>query len=319
MTASPTAVRATAGGAIPTVLLAGALSTALALVGVWAIARFTDENVMGWYANYVLPVGPLLVGLVASSGFALGSYWSGAKITGPLLWMMLAILVAGYALGQWLEFRQLFPDGAVLDDGTELGFWGYFDLVTRSIAFTGRDKVAGRPLGALGYLVRVGDLVGFTAGGLLVPFGLRKLPYCATCAAYMRRPVVALLAADVPRKRIAKKDAAALAAHEASRQEARSRAEAGLTRLYQVAGGGDGAAFSAAVAEVGPLSARRATHRLDSRLQVRAVHCRRCGAGELRTELVTGQGKQVRTRPLSSLPLERGVVARLLAAARRRG
>lgn len=319
MTASPSAVRATSGGAVPTVLVAGALSSALALAGVWAIARFTDENVMGWYGNYVIPVGPILVGLVASSGFALGSYLSGAKITGGLLWMMLAILVAAYALGQWLEYRQLFPGGAVLDDGTELGFWGYFDLVTRSIAFTDRNKVEGSPLGTLGYLVRVGDLVGFTAGGLFIPFGLRKLPYCSACAAYMRRPVVALLPADVPRQRISKKDAAALAAFEATRQEARARAEAGLARLYQAAGGGDGAAFSAAVAEVGPLSARRATHELDHRLQVRAVHCRRCGAGELRTELVTGQGKQVRSAPFSTQPLERGVIARLLATAQRRG
>jgi hypothetical protein len=317
MTDSPTAVRATSGGATPTVLLAGALSTALALAGVWAIARFTDENVMGWYANYVIPVGPLLVGLVASSGFALGSYLSGAKITGSLLWMMLAFLVGAYALGQWLEYRQLFPGGAVLDDGTELGFWGYFDLVTRSIAFTDRNKVAGHPLGVWGYLVRVGDLVGFTAGGLLIPFGLRNLPYCSACAAYMRRPVVALLPADVPRKRISKKDTAALAAHEASRQGAQAQAEAGLARLYQAAGAGDGAGFTATVAEVGPLSARRATHKLDNRLQVRAVHCRRCGAGELRTELVTGQGKQVRSKPFSTQALERGVVARLLAARKR--
>jgi hypothetical protein len=305
--------RATSVGPAPAVLIAGAASTALALAGVWALAHYADENVMGWYADYVLPVGAILVGLVASCGFALGSYTFGARITGRLLFLMLSVLVAGYWAAQWLEFRQIFPGGAVRADGAEVGFFAFFDLATRSIAFSDRNRT-GSPLGALGYLVRVADLVGFTVGGLLVPFGLRKLPYCAHCGVYMRQKVVALLPADLPRKRISRKDAAALAAHEAARQQVQAQAAAALARLYEVACAGDGAGFSAVVAEVGPPSARRATTRLPARWQVRAVHCPRCGAGELRTLVLTGQGRQTRSRSLSTQTLERQVASRILAA-----
>ena len=294
------------------VLIAGAASTALALAGVWAIAHYADENVMSWYADYVLPVGAILVGLVASCGFAFGSYASGARITGRLLFLMLSVLVAGYWAAQWLEFRQIFPGGAVRADGTEVGFFAFFDLATRSIAFSDHNQT-GSPLGAWGYLVRVADLVGFTVGGLLIPFGLRKLPYCAGCGLYMRQKVVALIPADLPRRRISRKDAAALAAHEAARQQVQAQAEAALARLYQAADAGDGAGFSAAVAEVGPPRARRATQKLPARWQVRAVHCPRCGAGELRTAVLTGQGRQTRSLGLSTRTLERHVAARILA------
>src|SRR5581483_8432529 len=48
------------------VLAAGLASTVVALVGVMLISHYGDENVMGWYANYVIPAGAVLVGLVAS-------------------------------------------------------------------------------------------------------------------------------------------------------------------------------------------------------------------------------------------------------------
>jgi hypothetical protein len=52
-----------------------------ALVGVYLLATNTkDFNIMGWYANYVLPIGALLVGLVASSGYGIASWITGQKI-----------------------------------------------------------------------------------------------------------------------------------------------------------------------------------------------------------------------------------------------
>jgi len=298
--------------AVPGVLLAGATTTALALFGVWALAHFTDENVMGWYANYVIPVGPILVGLVASSGFAVGSFASGAKITGRLLAMVLVMLVVAYALAQWLEFRLLFPEGAVRTDGSAVGFFDYFDIATRSIAFQEKNKEMGSPLGAWGYLVRLADVVGFAGGGVLIPLALRAQPYCAACANYMRHPVIALLPAGILAKRISKKDAAALAAREASSREAMARAEVNLQRVF--ASSNDPRSFAGTVDEVGPLAERRKTGKLTARVQVQLVHCRRCASGELRAALVTGQGKQMRTVPMTAKPLEKGVAPRLLQA-----
>src|SRR5580692_2014574 len=54
------------------VLIGGAASTAVALLAVYFLNE-TGTNVMGWYADYVLPIGALLVGLLASSGFGVAS------------------------------------------------------------------------------------------------------------------------------------------------------------------------------------------------------------------------------------------------------
>ena len=140
-TSAPSARPRVAGSSpVPLVFLGGAGTTALALAGVWALSRFAETNVMGWYADYVLPVGALLVGMVASSGFALGSWFGGARITGRLLLAVAAALVAGYWAAQLLEFHLLFPDGASFEDGTPAGFLDYYDAVTRSFAWEDHGK-----------------------------------------------------------------------------------------------------------------------------------------------------------------------------------
>ena len=304
-------VRVAAANPAPLVLAAGLFSTALALAGVWALSRFAGENVMGWYADYVLPAGAILVGLVASSGFGVGSWTTGAKITGLLLVGVAAILVGGYWAAQYLEFRLLFPDGAVLRDGTALGFFDFYDAVTRSFAWVEHGK-QGSQLGAWGYALRAGELVGFCGGGLATPILMRKLPYCRACGVYMRSPVVALLPAGIEPKRVGKKKVQELADREAQASAVYARAQAGLARLIEAGKIGDAAAFAGAVAEEGPLSRRRATGKLGARVQVKVVHCARCAAGELHASVLTGQGQQLKVTPLAVHPLEKGIAPRLL-------
>ena len=54
------------------VLLCGLATTALALFGVYLLDAKTDDfHIMGWYANYILPVGAVIVGVAASSGYGI--------------------------------------------------------------------------------------------------------------------------------------------------------------------------------------------------------------------------------------------------------
>jgi hypothetical protein len=55
------------------VILAGLLTTALALLGVYVLDAKGDFNIMGWHLNYVIPGGAIIVGLVASSGYGVAS------------------------------------------------------------------------------------------------------------------------------------------------------------------------------------------------------------------------------------------------------
>ncbi|HSN91761.1 MAG TPA: hypothetical protein VLS93_11085 [Anaeromyxobacteraceae bacterium] len=308
--ASASPRRVAAGNPAPLVLAGGLATTALALAGVWALSRYAETNVMGWYANYVLPVGAILVGLVASSGFGIGSWLGGARITGGLLAAVAVALLAGYWAAQLLEFHLLFPEGASFEDGTPAGFLDWYDAVTRSFAWEDHGK-AGAPLGAFGYALRAGEMLGFAGGGLVAPALLRKAPYCSACRVYMRSPLVALLPAGIAPKRVSKRNVDELAARETQAREAYERALVGLERLLAAGRAGDPAAFAAAAAEEGPLASRSAAEKLSARVHLQAVHCRRCGAGELRAQLVTGQGSQIRFAPLASQPLEQGVAPRL--------
>ena len=68
------------------VLIAGVTTTVLALLGVWWLDNnTTDFHVMGWYGNYVIPAGALLVGMAAGSGYGIASYLTGFRIRRGLL------------------------------------------------------------------------------------------------------------------------------------------------------------------------------------------------------------------------------------------
>jgi len=309
----PPRMHVAASSPAPAVLTAGALTTGLALAAVWAASAFFDENVMGLYADYILPVGAILVGLGASSGFGAASWWSGAKITGRLLIAVGLILFAGYWAAQVVEFRVLFPDGAFHGDGSEATFLEYYDSVTRSFAWTEHGRT-GSALGGWGYLLRVGEIAGFCGGGLIAPIVLRSKPYCASCARYMRSPVVAVVPAGIVPKKVKKKDLAGKAAQEAEASAALEEGRAAVERIFATGASGDPVAFKALLAEVGPLATRRKTEKLAARVHVAVVHCRACGAGELRASLVTGQGQEIRSTALAARPLEHSVAPRLLRA-----
>jgi hypothetical protein len=254
------------------VLIGGGITLVLALAGVWMASR-SGENIMGWYADYVLPVGAVLVGLVASSGFCIASYVSGTKVTGLLMLAVVGMLLAGYLAAQYVEFLLLIPSGA------EIGFFDYYDSVTRSFHWV-EHGTPGSPMGSIGYLLRAGETLGFVGGGVLIPIALRRLPYCEACAAYMRSPVVARIPAGVAWKNINAKRHP----EEAQRQtdEANQAFENANTKLKAIlAASKDAGGFTQAIADNGP-KGQRSTDKLSARIWVHLVHCRRCAGGELR-------------------------------------
>ena len=101
------------------VLISGLATTALALVGVYVLDAKTDFHIMGWYANYILPIGAVLVGVAASSGYGLASWFSGIKITRSLLWIVLALQLAAYFATQYIGFKSL---NLVHRNGAPVGF-----------------------------------------------------------------------------------------------------------------------------------------------------------------------------------------------------
>ena len=297
------------GGSGALVLLGGATTTAAALLGVFLLEQ-VGFNVMGFYGDYVLPIGAFLVGLAAASGCGLASWLSGTKISGRLLFLVGLLLAAGYFLAKYLEFRLLFPGGALLDGGTPLGFWGYFDATTRAFAFEDQTThQPGSPLGVLGYGLRALEVIGFVSGGALIPWVLRKQPYCEACQRYERTTALAWIAASVPARRIGKRKTEARAAHAAEQAAATQQGEQVVAALVAAVRKNDGAALSEFVAR----HRDKAPRKLPARIAVTLVRCTRCHQGEIRAARLTRQGRRVKRRPIASQPLSPALVGQLTA------
>jgi hypothetical protein len=293
-----------------TVVVSGLATTALALLGVFWLARNSDDfNIMGWYANYVIPAGAILVGIAASSGYGLASWFKGVKITGLLLVAVLGFQVAAYFAAQYAEFVQL---ALTFEDGTPVDFLSYFDWTARSFAWEQKDGSAGAPLGVWGYAFRGLEILGFSLGSLVVPIALRKHPYCEACAVYMRKSTLGWIAASIPHKKLKKRDEEAQAAQSAAQQEAFDRGKSLAADLGERARTGDSSGFRARLAENG--TPETEAGKLPLRIAVKLSSCQRCSAGELVVSLWSGQGQNVKEEPLQSHTVEPHFVRELKMA-----
>jgi hypothetical protein len=273
------------------VLVVGLATTALALLGVYLLdTRVEDFHIMGWYADYVLPVGAVIVGLVAASGYGLASWFSGIKITRQLLWLVLILQLAAYFAAQYIEFKNLHL--VHRRDGRPVGFLEFYDLTARSFAWKQRDGSPGEPLGGWGYFFRGLEIAGFVGGGLIVPLLLRKAPYCHACQRYMRTRQLGLVPASVPAKKVKKSDAAGVAAYNAEQQQAFDGGKRTVESLQQLATGNKPADFQKQMSELNV--SKKKSMKLPGRFSLGLVHCRRCYSGSLVARLLLGHGKHLK-------------------------
>lgn len=295
------------------VILAGLFTTAIALVGVYVVDATGETNVMGWHANYVLPVGALLVGLVASSGYGIASWVTGLKIRRGLLWTILLLQVLAYFGAQYVAFASR---GPLFLRGTthRLTFPEYFDLVTRSFTWKEENStptpVRGKesqPLGGWGYLFVGLEILGFAGGSLIVPAVLMKHPYCELCQIYMKRKGLAVIPASVKARKVKKKDIAAMEAYTAEQQAAFEAGRAKLGAIAKLAQAGDVNGLQQQLADLKP--GRRAADKLPARIHLSMVRCRGCNSGHLEAILHTGQGNRTKRTPLDRIDLSPDFVA----------
>lgn len=281
------------------VLCSGLATSALALFGIYLINRSTDEiNIMGWYANYVIPIGAILVGLVAGSGYGAASWITGVRITKRLLWVVLILQALSYFAAEHIQFASL---GLVHQDGTKVGFFEYYDLMARSFAWKQNDGTMGQPLGVWGYFFQALAMAGFCGGGVIVPAILKAHPYCQDCQIYMRKKDLGLIPASIPAKKIKKTDTAALAEHASADEAAAKEAQARLEQLIQLGKDGNTADFTAFIRELA--AHKKETAKLPRRLSIEMVSCKACWSGYLHTRLMVGQGENTKITELGNTPV----------------
>jgi len=285
------------------VLGAGLVTSALALLGVWAINQATDDfNIMGWTYLYIIPIGALLVGLVAGSGYGLASFFTGVRISRNLLFAVLLLQVLAYFVAQYIAFRHL---QSLYGDLQDMSFFEFFDLSTRSWAFEEKDGSTGSPLGVWGYAFRFLEIGGFAFGGILAPLILRSKHYCENCQMYMRTRQLGLIPAGVTPKKIKKKDTQGQAEFNRAAEEAWNQGQEVLERLKQAGSEGRTTDFMGILEE--HRSSQKEYGKLATRISLSLSECPSCHAGLLNAVSVSGKGNKLVQQALGSSPLDPGL------------
>ena len=126
--------------ALAGVPLAGAVTSGVALAVVFLSSEH-GTNLMLWHTAYVIPIGPILIGLVASSGVLAGARLIGVRPRGLTSVAIGGFLVATYFIAEYVGFHVRYPDGVVDEHGTLLGFWSYLDWFARHLTTGTADIV----------------------------------------------------------------------------------------------------------------------------------------------------------------------------------
>jgi hypothetical protein len=303
------------------VIIAGLLTTAAALAGHYLLSVHADFRLMGWYLDYVLPIGAVLVGLVASSGYAISSLWLGVRIRRGLLLTIVLLMLGAYFAAEYIEFHaqgplivQDNPNAVSANPPTPgvppgyhpLGFWEYFHLKAINWAWkkdNDRDKDS-EPLGMGGYFFVLLGIAGFTLSGLILPGLVGARPYCELCQRYMKRRQLTLLPGSMPYRKFSKKEADTKTQYDQQHQATWEQATAKAQGLIDAAKRNDPDTFTQLLAE--PVPPRKQVDKLPRRLSVSLCRCPSCASGFLETTMTIGQGKKIKATKLvkETIPAE---------------
>jgi hypothetical protein len=168
------------------IALCGLVTSILVALADVAIARMTGFDFFTFSIWVVVPVGALLTGFAAASGYYFGSLYFHKKASASLLVQIVLIAGAAQLLIYWTGYTTM-----VLDDGRKVAdfvpFGQYMDLIlTKTHYRIGRGQADTGEVGSMGYWIAGAQFVGFLFGGLAVFGYLKAKPVCAACSLYLR-------------------------------------------------------------------------------------------------------------------------------------
>jgi hypothetical protein len=163
--------------------LATSIMVALADVAIAGMTGFDFFTFSFWV---VVPVGAMITGFAAASGYYFGSLYFHKRANASLLAQMVLIAGATQLLIYWTGYMTM-----VLEDGRKVAdfvpFEQYMDvMLTKAHYRIGRAQSDMGEVGSMGYGIAIVQFVGFLVGGLAVFAHLTAKPVCAACRLYLR-------------------------------------------------------------------------------------------------------------------------------------
>jgi len=167
------------------VYLSGLGTSALVLWLVHYLNESHDFNIMGWYANGILPIGALAVGVASGLGYAIASRVLQVKLSRAFVLGMLTTAVADYVAAQYLTYTHILEQRHIAAE--QWGFTDYIRQICEGMAFKKHDgNGVGSPLGMWGYLFKLLEVGGYALGAMVPSATVFGMPYCKKCQKYLK-------------------------------------------------------------------------------------------------------------------------------------
>ncbi len=265
------------------VLGGGAVSAAVAVVGVYLLMRYEREDPFTWHVLDVVPVGSVLVAAVAAVGFPVAARLAHVRAGWRLAAAAAVLMVGVYVAALYAEFSP-FP-WVDRRTGLPLSFAGFVNL--QSVSWTWRSHGGRVQLGRWGYAFRAVDVAVFAAAGAFAARLPRAAAYCDLCQLFPTRRRLAVFPASSAYRSTSGLPADERAAFQAEQEEQLAAALEGGRLLLTLAAAGDVEAVREAAASV--RADRRAIAALPTRLALDLETCPGCRATTLRTVLLVGR------------------------------
>ena len=161
------------------VTAAGAVTSVATAFFLFWVQQHSGIAIHAFSAWFVLPIGAVLSGIAAASGYALGARLMRYRPTGRLRLTGVLVAVGTYLLIYYFQYSSL-----TTSDGRPfaelVGFPAFLDLVWTHTRINLYGITTGA-IGALGYVKAGLQVLGFIAGPLVVYGWTQSIPYCDAC------------------------------------------------------------------------------------------------------------------------------------------
>jgi len=146
----------------------------------------TTFNLCSLTLFWLLPVGAILVGMAANSGYYFMTRWTHRMVDRYDFFGMTLLSAFGICAIYYIEYHFLVIQSGL---GDEIGFWDFFKLVTESTEYRVRvgKIIPGRlpSLGWFNYVMVFVHFIGFLLGGAVTFLLIKASDICKPCSKYM--------------------------------------------------------------------------------------------------------------------------------------
>jgi hypothetical protein len=164
----------------------GLVTSLITAVLVTVVQLTTGFDLFSLSVWVIVPIGAIMVGFAAASGYYFGSLYFHTRPTVLLFFQMVIVAGLTQLLIYYLEYVTfVLPDGRRVSDYIGFGKYLNITLTTAHYRF-GRAMADTGEIGQAGYWLAAVQFVGFLFGGLCAFAVLIGHPTCAKCKKYLR-------------------------------------------------------------------------------------------------------------------------------------